>query len=101
MLDPAAIGLIEQDLTLIHQAVTRFPEINEVILFGSRAKGNYKPGSDVDLAIKMTGTDITNRLSGVLNDELLLPYKFDVLNFAEISNSELVSHIERVGIRIF
>ncbi len=45
-------GLWQRDIEEIVQANRRFPEIEEVLLFGSRAKGNYKLGSDVDIAIK-------------------------------------------------
>jgi predicted nucleotidyltransferase len=101
MVDGAAIGFKENDLQEILGVLKLFPEVQEVILFGSRAKGNHRPGSDVDLALKIAGSDVTNRVSGVLNDELMLPYKFDVLNIDSISSPDLLDHIERIGISLF
>lgn len=74
-------------------------KVDEVILFGSRAKGNYKEGSDIDLAVKgrnITFDDIL-KLHGQL-DELNLPYKIDLLDYATIKEKALVEHIDRVGI---
>ncbi|MBE0492396.1 MAG: nucleotidyltransferase domain-containing protein [Sulfurospirillum sp.] len=67
--------------------------IKECIVFGSRAKGNYKKGSDVDLAIK--GDE--KRLSYLLNEESNLIYYFDVCNIEQIKNQKLKEHIQRVG----
>ena len=78
-------------------------EISEVLLFGSRAKGNYKIGSDVDLAIKgdrVTPTTVLE-LSDCLNEEKPLPYFFDVIQYETIDELRLVEHIDRVGIVIF
>lgn len=96
-------GLGEQDIELITKTISEFKDIEKAVLFGSRAKGNHKKGSDVDLAIKgkkLLDTTI-RRLNIKLNEELPLPYFFDVVNFDEISNAELVDHINRVGKTIF
>jgi len=93
------LGLAERDLKFLYQAIKEFPEIEEVIMFGSRAKGNFKEGSDVDLAIK--GINITSstvlRLSYKLNEELPIPFFFDIVDYRKISNPELIEHINRVG----
>ena len=95
-------GLFERDIAAITQAISQFPEISQTILFGSRAKGNYKPGSDVDLAIK--GAEINyatvSRLSFMLNEELPLPYFFDIVHYEKITEPKLIEHIDRVG-RLF
>ena len=91
-------GLTEDDLRVMRETFGRFPEIKEVILFGSRAKSSHKPGSDVDLAIK--GNDVANALlliDGYLNDESPLPYQFDLLDYAQLNNEDLKEHIDRVG----
>ncbi|MGB3226258.1 MAG: nucleotidyltransferase domain-containing protein [Desulforhopalus sp.] len=92
-------GLSQQDIEEICKAFNLFPEIDEAVLFGSRAKGNYKSGSDVDIAIK--GENIqhscVSRLSDILNEESRLPYYFDIVHFEQITEPELVLHIERVG----
>ena len=76
--------------------------IAEVILYGSRAKGNYKPFSDVDIVLigdDLSRTDI-NRLYAAIDDSSL-PYKFDISLLASLKNEELIAHIERVGITIY
>ena len=96
-------GLRESDVVHITDAISQFDAISEVVLFGSRAKGNYKIGSDVDLAIK--GDRVTHRtvleLSNCLNEEKPLPYFFDVVQYETIEELRLVEHIDRVGIVIF
>ncbi len=92
-------GLLQRDIDEILQALRRFPEIDEAIVFGSRAKGKYKPGSDVDIAIK--GKEITHScvssLSFILNEESLLPYFFDIVHYEGTTERDLVQHIDRFG----
>lgn len=92
-------GLLERDLKYILEAVNKYSEIEEVIIFGSRAMGNYKKGSDVDIALKgeYVNRKIVCRLSDDLNEEYPLPYFFDVVNYNNISNEELKKHIDNVG----
>ena len=96
-------GLRDSDLTHIIQAARQIEEVEELILFGSRAKGNYKKGSDVDLAIK--GDRITRstvvQLWGWLNEESPMPYFFDVVQYETISEPRLIEHIDRVGVTLF
>ena len=93
------IGLEQNDFDEILEIVAQFPEINKTIVFGSRAKGNYQKGSDIDLAI--TGKNVTQntllKLSEKLNSESLLPYFFDILHYENIESNELKEHIDRVG----
>lgn len=95
-------GLSGREIDEILSATRRFPEIEKVILFGSRAKGAHKPGSDIDLAISGTtiSYSIVNELSYILNEESTLPYYFDLINIAEISSSALLSHIEEFGVQL-
>lgn len=74
-------------------------EVETVILYGSRAKGNFRPGSDVDLTFKGSGLSLTvlNRIDGEL-DDLLLPWTFDLSIYLQIENPDLIEHIERVGV---
>ncbi len=65
----------------------------KAILFGSRAKGDYRRGSDIDLAIIGNEREVAYRL----NEETNLPYFFDVIHLQKISNEALREHIERVG----
>ena len=69
------------------------------MLYGSRAKGNYKPGSDIDLTLY--GPDVTPALCATIAealDDLLLPYSIDLSVFAELKHPELEAHIQRVGL---
>lgn len=91
-------GLSEEALKKIQAVFGKFAEIEEVILYGSRAKGNYKPGSDIDIALK--GGKIHLQLLNTIDtelDELLLPYTFDISIYDHISNRDLIAHIQRVG----
>lgn len=96
-------GLLDRDLKYILEAVGKYSEIEEAIIFGSRAMGNYKKGSDVDLAIVGGNVDrnIVRRLSDELNEEYPLPYFFDVVSYKDISNEELIKHIDTVGKSIY
>ncbi len=92
-------GLKEKNIEQINAVFSKYPQIEKAILYGSRAKDDFKNGSDIDLTI--TGPElnlsIINKISLDL-DDLLLPYTFDVSIFTQISNPDLVEHIERVGI---
>jgi predicted nucleotidyltransferase len=91
-------GLSEADLRSIQEVFTHFPEIKEVIVYGSRAKGNYRPGSDLDLVV--FGEDINlsllNNISSEL-EELLLPINIDLSSYEYLESKSLKEHIRRVG----
>lgn len=92
-------GLKEFDIEYIVKAIMNFSEIKKAVIFGSRAKGNYKPGSDIDIAIygeKIT-FDILAKLHSALEDESPMPYLFDVVDYTHSHHKELKEHIERVG----
>ncbi|MFA7577809.1 MAG: nucleotidyltransferase domain-containing protein [Candidatus Muiribacteriota bacterium] len=95
-------GLTNSDIEEIKNSLKSFPEINKCVIFGSRAKNNYKPGSDVDIALigKEVTDETASKLSVLLNEESKMPYFFDVLNFNTIVNLKLKEHIQRVGIEI-
>ena len=92
-------GLKEETHEKIKAVFVRYAQVEEVVLYGSRAKGNYKPGSDIDFTLKgeELNLKIMNRISLDL-DDLLLPYTFDLSIFSHISNPEFLDHIERVGL---
>lgn len=93
-------GIYDKTFELILDALKKFAEIDKAIIFGSRAMGNYKKGSDIDFAI--FGNEITTntvtRLSALINQELPIPYFVDVINYNTISNVKLKEHIEKEGI---
>ncbi len=78
---------------------SRYPQIHEVILFGSRAKGEAKKGSDIDLALK--GENITFDLLREIEvkiDDLDIPYRIDLIDYNTIENEALKEHIDTIGI---
>ncbi len=91
-------GLKEEIIDRINKVFNRYKDIEEVILYGSRAKGNSKPGSDIDLSLKGPNLNITtlNQISIEL-DDLLLPNTFDLSIFHHIKNQDLLDHIQRAG----
>lgn len=93
-----AFGLSEQNCTTIHQILCQYPQVQKAIIYGSRAKGNFKNGSDIDLTLLGTGLDTQLLLSiaGALDDSDL-PHTVDLSIFDQIENPALREHIERVG----
>lgn len=95
-------GLPQSTVQKVCAVLSRYPEVEKAILYGSRAKGNYKNGSDIDLTLR--GTDLTlNVLYKILDEfeELLLPYTIDLSIFDDISDSDVIEHIQRVGITFY
>ena len=87
----------------IVSSIRDFDEIKQAILFGSRAKGNFKAGSDIDIAIvgeEVTFTTVA-RLHSRLEEEGPLPYFFDIVDYWHTTHQELKEHIDRVGVVIF
>jgi predicted nucleotidyltransferase len=97
--EPKKFGLTERSFTELKQIFAKYPDIREVYLFGSRAKGTYHVGSDIDLAIM--NTDVQPRtLVKVLADchESSLPNSVDLVDFNALTNTVLKEHIQRVGV---
>ena len=96
-------GLREDDLENIIAVLQQHKKVEEALIFGSRAKGNYKNGSDVDIALKGTKLDwnTANDIGYILNEETQMPYKFDVLNYDNIANKDLTEHINRTAISFY
>ena len=95
------IGLAPHELDLIRGVFRRFPAISEVVLYGSRAKGTYRPESDIDLALVGVDDDIQAEAVADELEELPLPYRFDVKAFNCITYGPLRDHIERVGVSLY
>ena len=96
-------GLSAQTLGKIRDVFTRYPQVEEAVLYGSRARGDYKNGSDIDLTLRggeaLTHT-ILSRIANDLDDQLL-PYTIDLSIFKNIRNPEMVEQIARVGIALY
>ena len=95
-------GLRETDIEKIASVFSSIPEIDEAIIYGSRAKGNFRPNSDIDITLK--GKGLNRNVLGQVNfaiDDLLLPYFFDISIYHELKNPALLDHIDRVGIIMY
>jgi len=91
-------GLPAAAVEQIRNVLARFPAVEKAVLFGSRAKGTFKPGSDIDLTLH--GLELTPATLGAIADELdelLLPYRIDLSIFHRIDHEALCAHIKRVG----
>jgi len=95
-------GLKDTDVKRIETIFSNFPEIEKAILYGSRAKGNFRPASDIDLTLVGSSLNLSvlNQIEIQL-DDLLLPYTFDISIFTQISNTNLIDHIQRIGIEFY
>jgi predicted nucleotidyltransferase len=95
-------GLTFSELETITNEFKKFPEVKKAYIFGSRAIGNFKPSSDIDLAISGTHIDsILTTLWGNLENNTPLPYKFDLINLDEQNSNELALHILSFGVLIY
>ena len=95
-------GLKDEHIEALKNVYSQYPEVEQAIIFGSRAKGNFKPASDIDIALKgaTLNSTLLNKISNALQDSTL-PYTFDLVRFQQITNKELIDHIERVGKILF
>ncbi len=95
-------GLKTSTINQINAVFAHYDAVQEVVLYGSRAKGNYKRGSDIDLILKGEGLNLQllNRIDFEL-DDLLLPYTFDLSIYDQIDNTDLIEHIGRVGMTFY
>ena len=91
-------GLSSKTMESILGFLKKYPNIEKCILYGSRAIGNYRTGSDIDLTLMgetLTLTDLL-RIENDL-DDLLLPYKIDLSIFHQINHEGLIEHIKTNG----
>ncbi len=94
-------GLSERDIALLRATLAADPNVQRAVLYGSRAMGTYRPGSDIDLTLEgdLHLQDINRLLMQI--DDLLLPYQVDLSAFQDIDNPALVDHIQRVGVEFW
>ena len=91
-------GLSELVIARISAVLAHYPAVVEARIYGSRAKGNFHQGSDIDLTIignQVTHQQLLHIESDI--DDLSLPYKIDLSLFHQIDNRDLIGHIERLG----
>ncbi len=91
-------GLDEQVISKIRSIFADTPAVEQVIIYGSRAKGDYRPASDIDLTIIGSAMKWEDLQAIELKiDDLLLPYKTDLSLYDQIDNENLIEHIKRAG----
>ena len=93
-------GLPDAAIKKICTVLGRHPQVRQAILYGSRAKGTHKHGSDIDLTLR-GGADMTlSVLYRIMDelDDLLLPYTIDLSIYAHIDDPDVMAHIRRVGL---
>jgi len=95
---PLRCGLPENTIAAMRRVLANHPEVDEAILYGSRAMGRHRPASDIDLTL--IGPGLTSgalaRIDADL-DDLLLPWVIDLSSLSAISHEPLLEHIRRVG----
>lgn len=96
-------GLKGSTIEKIRRVLAHYPQVKQAVLYGSRARGNYKIGSDIDLTL-IGGDELDLSILGKIMDELddlLLPYTFDLSLFSLISDPEMREEIERTGVVLY
>ncbi len=95
-------GLPETDLKRIITLLQQNPKIKKITLFGSRAKGNFKEGSDIDIALIGNNLLLNDILDATIElEKLNLPFRFDLIIYDRIKEEALKEHIDRVGIILY
>ncbi|GMO53528.1 MAG: nucleotidyltransferase domain-containing protein [Treponemataceae bacterium] len=92
-------GLSDRTLATLDSIFKKYPGVRQAVIYGSRAKGNYRDGSDIDITLK---TDDSFTFTGLLRisgdfDDSDMPYLVDVSLYHELSNPDLLAHVDRVG----
>jgi predicted nucleotidyltransferase len=96
-------GLPDASIRKIRAVLARHPQVQQAILYGSRAKGDFQRGSDIDLTLR-GGADLTLQvLSKVMDelDDLLQPYTIHLSIYNHIRDPDLIEHIQRVGVTFY
>jgi len=96
-------GLKENTIQKICTVLTQYPQVEQAILYGSRAKGNYKNGSDIDLTLYGSADLTLNVLYKIIDDldDLLLPYTIDLSIFNDIGDTDVINHVQRAGVKFY
>ena len=96
-------GLPISTLQKIYGVLSRHPQVERAILYGSRAKGNYKRGSDIDLTLSGRADLTMGVLYKIMDelDDLLLPYTIDLSLYSNIDDPDVSAHIQRVGVTFY
>ena len=92
-------GISEKSMDIIFSIYEKYPQIERVIVYGSRAMGNFREGSDIDMTIIADGVFSYDDLLHVADDfdNSMLPYLVDVSDFSQLKSESLKDHIRRRG----
>ncbi len=95
-------GLPERAIQQICSVFSQHKDVKRVIIYGSRAMGKDRPGSDIDLCIESEELSLS-QLFAIENqlDDLLLPWKIDLSLKSQIDNPDLLEHIDAVGVEFY
>ena len=96
-------GLSDKTLEILNSIFRKYLGIKQVVLYGSRAKGSYRKGSDIDMSLKTDNTFTRLDLLHIVGDldDSDLPYLVDVSIYDNLSNPDLKAHIDRVGKNLY
>ena len=95
-------GLKDKEIEALQNLFCSNKNVEQAVLYGSRAKGNYKPFSDIDITLigdELTRVDLLRLCRAI--DDLLMPYELDMNLYKDIHNLALLEHIGRVGIPLY
>lgn len=93
-----SFGLPDSLMEKITKILQNHSEVEKALIYGSRAKGNYREGSDIDMVLKgnLLTEDIRNQIYWAI-DELNSPYTLDLSIYHQITSQDLIQHIDRVA----
>lgn len=95
-------GLTKEMIDSIKAVFSKYKQIESVLIYGSRAMGNHRPSSDIDLTLIGKNIDLSLQTKIEFDlDDLMLPYKFDISVCDRIRNPEFLGHINREGKEIY
>ena len=91
-------GLSDTVIKELQDVFRRHANIKKVLIFGSRSKGNYRAGSDIDLAVVGNDIDYSQLLTILCEiDDLELLYSVDLLDYQKKRGTPIGDHIDRIG----
>lgn len=94
-------GLSEEDISRLVGSIRECKKVEDIILYGSRAKGTFKRFSDIDMTLKGEGLkrdDLYPILERI--DDLYLPYEIDLSIYSDLDYQPLIDEIDRYGIKL-
>ncbi len=95
-------GLSAETIKKLLAVFKRSDKLSKVLLYGSRALGNYKTGSDIDLTLIGEQLELRDVLKIEADlDDLMTPYSFDLSIYHQINSQNLTDHIQRVGVILY